>query len=167
MFDLFNAIESYLNYCQFQKQLDAKTLKAYRIDLKQFKIFLECQDMQIDKNTISNYISFLHTHFKPKTAKRKIASIKAFFNFLEYEEIFPENPFNKLKVQFREPFTLPRTVSTVNIEKLFLQLYQLRSQELSEKEMASIVRDIATLELLFATGIRISELCSIKKSDIN
>lgn len=121
MFDLSATINDYLDYCSLQKQLSDKTLKAYRIDLKQFVLFLETNDKNICRESVSTYVSFLHTKFKPKTVKRKIATLKAFFNYLEYEELLLDNPFEKLKIQFREPVTLPRTISITNIEKLFLQ----------------------------------------------
>lgn len=57
-----------------------KTIKAYRIDLKQFVNFITKEEP--DKEEIENYITFLHKQYKQKTVKRKIASIKAFYCFL-------------------------------------------------------------------------------------
>ncbi len=77
-------IKHYLEYCTIQKCLDAKTLKAYRIDLRQFSennLILTKNINEITTSTLENYISFLHKKYKPKTVKRKIASMKSFFIF--------------------------------------------------------------------------------------
>ena len=92
-------LQDYLEYCQYRKELDNKTVKAYRIDLRQYFEFVgECD---LDKNWIERYITNLHKNFRQKTVKRKIASVKAFYNFLEDEELIQENPFRKIKVNFK------------------------------------------------------------------
>ena len=81
-------IKNYLEYCNTQKCLDAKTLKAYQIDLRQFSEQLTISDTtEIASFELENYIAELHQNYKPKTAKRKIASVKALFHFLENKEI--------------------------------------------------------------------------------
>lgn len=83
MNNLQDIINTYLEFCQFQKRLDGKTLKAYRIDLTQYTNFASNSfDQFILTSNLEEYISTLHTNFKPKTAKRKIASLKAFFHYL-------------------------------------------------------------------------------------
>lgn len=85
MNDLKPIIENYLNYCNSQKRLDQKTLKAYRIDLKQFSNSIDITDVSaITPQIIESYLARLHSKYKPKTVKRKIASIKALFHYLEY-----------------------------------------------------------------------------------
>ena len=74
-------VKKYLEYCEFRKELDWNTLKAYRIDLKQFFEYVQ-EDMP-EKNKIEEYITELHKQYKQKTIKRKIASIKAYYNYLE------------------------------------------------------------------------------------
>lgn len=70
--------KDYLDYCQNQKRLDEKTLKAYRIDLAQFHTALPSNDLSdITSAALENYIAGLHQKYKPKTVKRKIASLKA------------------------------------------------------------------------------------------
>ena len=81
-------IKNYLEYCGAQKRLDAKTLKAYRIDLNQFSEWTSVPDItKITSETLENHIGNLHTKYKPKTVKRKIASLKAFFHYLEYNSL--------------------------------------------------------------------------------
>ena len=65
------ALEKYLEACTYQKNLNAKTVKAYRIDLRQFLEYLTAKGSGFDKETVKNYIACLNQHFKPRTAKRK------------------------------------------------------------------------------------------------
>lgn len=168
MLNFTKQLEHYYDYCKFQKNLNEKTLKAYRIDLAQFLQFIGQKEDMITRSNLSEYAKMLHQTYKPKTTKRKIASIKAFCNWLEYEELLHENPFNKLNLKFHEPFILPRTISLETIEVLLQSAYAAVADEVqhSYKHLASL-RDIAVLELLFATGIRVSELCSLRDTDIN
>lgn len=167
MQDLQHLIRQYLDFCKYQKTLNEKSLKAYRIDLTQYATFMLNTDMQLNRNNLSAYISILHQHYKPKSAKRKIASLKAFFSYLEYEEILPENPFAKIRVKFKEPVLLPRTITIQNIQKLFDITYELLAKSTSDYQKQSLSRDIAVLELLFSTGLRVSELCSLKRTDVD
>ena len=168
MNNLQTLIENYLVHCNNQKRLDSKTLKAYRIDLTQF-----CQ--QIPSSTSSDippclledYIANLHQKYKPKTVKRKIASIKAFFHYLEYREIISINPFNKIQIKFREPIILPKTIPLHTIELLLSTIYTQHANAATDFQRKNTLRDAAVVELLFATGIRISELCSLKMNDVN
>lgn len=93
-------VKKYLEYCEFRKELDWNTLKAYRIDLRQF--FEYAMEDIPGKEIIENYITELHKKFKQKTIKRKIASVKAYYNYLEERDIIIDNPFRKIKVKFKE-----------------------------------------------------------------
>ncbi len=84
---LNNYITEYIEYCEYRKRLDSKTLKAYRIDLKQYEVFCTGLSDFFEKSVVDNFITNLHKHYKPKTIKRKIASLKAFFHHMEYREI--------------------------------------------------------------------------------
>ena len=161
-------INNYLEYCKAQKRLDGKTLKAYRIDLRQF---LEKNHgisiVEINSTILEQYIAQLHELYKPKTVKRKIASLKALFHYLEYKEIIDQNPFNKLMVHFREPITLPKTIPLHTIETFLFTIYKLREKAKTPYQKKNALRDAAIVEMLFATGMRISELCNLKIHDIN
>ncbi len=71
---LSNYITEYIEYCEYRKRLDSKTLKAYRIDLKQYEDF--CTELSdfFGKRVVDHFITSLHKKYKPKTVKRKIAS---------------------------------------------------------------------------------------------
>ena len=72
---------SYLEMCEYEKKLSPDTVKAYRIDLAQFLDFSE--GGEVDVNTIDRYIRYLNQSFAPRTVKRKLASLRAFFHELE------------------------------------------------------------------------------------
>ena len=160
-------IAEYLEYCEFRKRLNNKTLKAYKIDLKQYIAFSHSFPDYLSRNSVDVFITNLHKQYKPKTVKRKIASLKAFFHYLEYKEILVENPFNKLEIRFREAKLLPKTIPFYSIQQFLFVLYEQKEQAKSEYQLHCSLRDIAVIELLFATGMRISELCSLKESDID
>lgn len=88
-------------------------------------------------DTLEQYIAGLHRQYRPKTVKRKTASLKAMFHYLEYRELFLSTIYKQYKNA--------RTA------------YQKRNA----------LRDAAVAELLFATGMRISELCSLKENNVN
>lgn len=161
-------IKNYLSFCKSQKCLDDKTLKAYSIDLQQFSSFIQIADItQVSVEILESFIGFLHQTYKPKTAKRKIASIKAFFHYLEYKDIISINPFNKLHIKFREPVILPKTIPLHTVEFFLKTLYAQHANATTPYQQEKTLRDTAIIELLFSTGIRISELCSLKASDVN
>lgn len=102
MNDLQTYISRYLEYCRCQKRLDAKTVKAYRIDLAQFQAGMGSTSIsEITPETLEDFIASLHQKYKPKTVKRKLASIKALFRYFEYKEIIGQNPFHKMQIKFR------------------------------------------------------------------
>lgn len=119
------------------------------------------------KTAINEYISTLHKKYQPKTVKRKIATIKAFFHYLLCEEIIFSNPFDKINAKFREPQTLPRTIPDTIIETFISTMYKQKSLANTDCKRNSILRDIAVIELLFATGVRISELCNLTLQQVD
>ncbi len=168
MNDLQILIDNYLEYCKNQKRLDTKTIKAYRIDLSQFsKQNITPNASDITSDMLENYVATLHQKFKPKTVKRKIASLKAFFHYLEYKEITIINPFNKIKLHFREPVILPKTIPLHTVETFLSAIYNQYHNAKNTYQRDCALRDVAVIELLFATGMRISELCSLKINDVN
>ena len=168
MKNLQNQINNYLEYCKNQKRLDSKTLKAYRIDLKQFHSAIPSMEPnQVTSEILENHISTLHQTYKPKSVKRKIASIKAFFRYLEYKELIDKNPFNRIQIKFREPTILPKTIPLQVVETFLSAIYTQRANAATLYQKRNALRDAAVIELLFATGIRITELCSLKVNDVN
>lgn len=159
-------INKYLHYCRFQKELDDKTIKAYRADLEQFRVFIGKNVP--DKERLNSYLLHIHSLYKQKTVKRKIASVKAMYHYLEEEEIIESSPFHKVKTRFKEEIVLPKIIPKDVIEELLSWLYQKKAVEESSGKTQSvwktklIIRDIAVIEMLFATGMRITELCHLQ-----
>ena len=165
-------ITEYLDSCRTQKCLDEKTLKAYRIDLRQFSDFISDSTQievisDITSEILESYISRLHAEYKPKTAKRKIASIKALFHYCEYKDLIDRNPFSKIHTRFREPVILPKTIPLHIVESFLSTIYTRRSEAGTAYQRRNALRDAAVIELLFSSGIRISELCNLKNDNVN
>lgn len=158
----------YFSYCKSRKNLDSKTIKSYRIDLNQYEVFCnECQLNWLEKSTVEKYIEVLHSKYKPKSVKRKIASMKAFYHYLELEDVIEVNPFHKIQLRYKEPFILPKTIPIDNIESILRYAYaQLKIADTSYSKMVAL-RNTLIIELLFATGMRISELCFLTLEQIN
>lgn len=154
----------FLSYCQARKKLNTKTLKAYEIDLKQFEQF--CHN-DFSKNTLCRYVEAMHEQYKPKTVRRKVATLKAFTHFLLIEDYIDQNPFQRLDTSFREPIILPKTIPLNVINQILLTAYQYQNQTTTEYQKRLVLRDIAILEMLFATGTRVSELCQLKNNSLN
>lgn len=168
MNNLRNQLDNYIYFCKKQKCLDPKTIRAYNIDISQFANHLDCSTLDdIASTHIESYIAHLHSSYKPKSAKRKIASLKAFFRYCEFKEIINHNPFDKVEIRFREPITLPKTISMQNLEIFLSTIYNQYASATTQYKKKKALRDIAVIELLFSTGMRISELCNLSPSDVN
>lgn len=161
-------IQQYFQYCDVSKNLNTHTLKAYQIDLSQFYRFMNNHNFNITKDSLQAYINHLHTTYqKTKTVKRKIAAVKAFFAYLIYQDKIDDNPMTKIKTSFREPKLLPRTISTSDLNSIFNKLYDEISKCKTDYQIKVCTRNAAVIELLFSTGIRVSELCHLKDTEIN
>lgn len=172
--ELSEAISQFLFHCQYEKNLSPKTLKAYSIDLRQFREFL-AQHLQIatlpevGKTALRAYIKSLFGPLKEKSVKRKVATLKALFHFLEREDAIAVNPFRKMEVRIKETRRLPRTISLHDLKRLFKHLYHLKQEHSDPTSYAyrALVRDIAVLETLFSTGARVAEVCNLRGEDVD
>lgn len=161
--DLEKELREYLEYCQYRKELNAKTIKAYRIDLRQYFDFVGDEIFQRKRN--EEFVTMLHKTFQQRTIKRKIASVKAFLRYLEDEEVFAEsNPYRKIKVKFKETKSLPRVIPKNEIVKLLSFMYTALDKK---GDRCSVLRDLSAVEMLFATGIRVYELSNLKAGNID
>lgn len=153
---LRSLIEQYLDAAACEKKLAPDTIKAYRIDLKQFATFAD--DAMANKEVLSQYIKYLNQRFAPRSVKRKLASVRAFYNELSLSGTLEVNPFDKLRVKIHSPQQLPRTIPQQIVKSLLQNAYDAYSPG-----KLTVLRDIVVLELLFSTGLRVSELCSLTK----
>lgn len=160
---LQDKVQPYLEYCEFRKELDWNTLKAYRIDLRQF--FEYVNEQNPPKERIEEYITHLHKSYKQKTVKRKIASVRAFYMYLEDTEVIEDNPMRRIRTKFKEEQKLPRIIPRNEIENLLNTMYKALKKNDGTKSM--ILRDIAVVEVFFATGARVYEVANIKRENID
>lgn len=159
---MYDEIEKFIQYLKEVKKTSENTVVSYQRDLKKMiGYFMERGIFQIDQITatgLNSYILFLEKlGRKPATISRGIASIKALFQFLEKEGYVNQNPSEELKA----PRVEKRAPATLSKEETVRLLEQTKGT--TPKEL----RDSAMLELLYATGIRVSELISLKLEDIN
>lgn len=166
MQELSNEIENYLRLCAEAKGLSPLTLKAYKIDFKQFTTFMDGKDC-LSKECLCEYIEHLHRRYKPKSAKRKVASIKAFYHYMEMEDMIEINPFHKIKVKYKEPFVLPRIIPLPDVQSILRYAYQIYHNAKTDYQYESRLRNVIILELLFSTGMRVSETSNLKIEDLN
>jgi integrase/recombinase XerD len=166
------SLTAYIQHCRFERDLSPHSVKAYEKDLDQFlKIALDSYDEQdvndISKEHIRKYLLAINDKYKPRSIKRKIATLKSFFTFLESEDIVVATPFRKMRLKLNKAQSLPRSVSLIDIKKLFeiAVLETKKANSLAQHEASS--RNLAVIELLFATGMRVAELCALRTQDVD
>jgi integrase/recombinase XerD len=155
-------LDSFLTYLTVEKGLSKNTLESYGRDVRKFLLFLEeGQIKTIQEIKYENILDFL-SHFKKQgfsdtTTVRTIVSIKQFFKYLLLEKIIKEDPTSQIRTPKMKK-SIPGVISLEDVERV------LASPNESTPEG---IRDLAMLEVLYATGIRVSELIWLKLNDVN
>ena len=161
------AIDAFLKYCEFERNFSHHTLKAYRLDLDYFSRFalreyLADKILDISRQHVREYVRCLH-HYKPRTQRRKVASLKSLFGFLEFEGVLELNPTRNLRLDIRMGRLLPRTVSLSTLRMLFGQVHSKRNCQPCRTRFSDVaVRDVALFELMFSSGMRVSEVSDLR-----
>lgn len=155
-------IQNFIQYLHEEKQTSANTEVSYARDLKKMHQFLLAQGIcsvgEVTATSLNSYILFLEKEGrKPATISRNIASMKAFYHYMEKERRVVSDPSERLKAPKIEK-KIPTILTTEEVNRLLEQ-----PGGISPKEL----RDKAMLELLYATGIRVSELISLKVDNVN
>ena len=154
----------FIKYLRFEKRLSENTVISYETDLNQFLSFYKeystSQKIEkVDKRTIRSWIVKLSlSNLSAKSINRKIASLKSFFKFLVKRDLIKKNPSSHV-TSLKTDQRIPTFIKEKDINFLF--------KNIDVKEDCTGQRDLLILELLYGTGIRISELINIKISDIN
>ncbi len=167
--EITTAITEFLWHCRFEKNLDEKTIRAYRADLQQMAgiMGMTTDVFEVSKTDIKNYLQQI-ARFKHKTIKRKIATLRSMLNYLECEYEDYINPMRKMQIKMKEPIRLPIVMTIEEIRRILDFLYLRISQSLSGTySYKAAVRNIAVVELLFASGMRVSELCNLRNRDVD
>ena len=158
-----NYLSNFITYLKVTKNLSSKTLYAYQRDLKQFFEY----EQSVLKPDICNYVSYLYNQLKlsDSSIRRKIVTLKNFYNYLLDIEVIEFSPFKKLKFKFKQERKLPKTLSIPEISKI-LKCFDIDLSSLSVFAQKEYIRDAALLDLLISTGVRIGEAANITLDDI-
>lgn len=166
-------INEFLNHCRYEKNLNPKTIKAYGTDLNQFTEFLiekkaSLELLKISKHEIRGFLESISS-MKPKSIKRKIATVKAMFNFLEFEDKILINPFRKMRIKIQEEKKLPKVMELQDINAMLKFVYKKNNlcDNLDSYSYSETLRNAVIVELLFATGARVSEIANLQLENIN
>lgn len=164
---MYAKINEFLDYLAVEKGYSANTIAAYRNDLTQFADFVSEQDgvsespdwEQINKNRIVTYILYLKERkYASSTVARKVAAIKSYFHHLHDDGLIEDDPTISLESP-KVKKHLPKAISVEDIEKLL--------NEPAKSDSPKSLRDTALLEVLYATGMRVTELVSLDVFDVN
>jgi integrase/recombinase XerC len=157
-------IESFLKYLEYQKRLSRHTVLAYKTDLQQFSNFLH-STYSLDNPEEADYgkirawiICLVEEDLDPISVNRKIACLRSFFKFLVRQEFASKDPMYKIKV-LKTKKQLPSFVKEG-------EMLNLLDHQASETDFNKI-RDKLILELFYATGIRLSELVTLRETNID
>jgi integrase/recombinase XerD len=156
----YRLADQFFNYLRVERGLSGNTIQAYSSDLMRFFHFLEGQQisaLQVTRENLSEYLLTLSKEISPRSLARKISTIRGFYRFLVAEGRLDLNPA-RLQEAPRLPRRLPGALSLNEVDRLLCQ---------PDPSTPAGLRDRAMLELLYATGVRVSELVHIKVYDIN
>lgn len=156
-----NVISEFIRFLQDEKGLSKNTLDSYYRDIKQFLDYIN--EVNIDfknvkKSTVLNYLYYLRKNKKSQaTVSRHLSSIKSFYQFLFINKIIDEEPTYTIDTP-KGYKKVPATLTVDQIDKLLSTDYENNAKGL---------RDKALIEVLYATGLRVSEVISLNLEDVN
>jgi site-specific recombinase XerD len=151
-----DAASAFIRHCQSIRKLSPHTTRAYELDLAGFTQFLgkRAAVATCDKTVIHNYVRHLFDvrTLKESSVKRHLATLRSMFRWLEEDGQVAEDPFRGARIRIRMPKRLPRVIARADLRRLLLHD--------QPPSFADLTAYVAT-ELLFATGMRVSELASL------
>lgn len=153
-------LEKFIDYLSYQKKYSENTTKNYEIDILEFLEYCNKEHISKEKinyNDVKKYlVSLYDKKYSKSTVSRKISSLRSFYKYLYINNIIDKNPFLFVSLPKKEK-KLPRFVNYEDLNTIF---------SIPNINNDYGLRDRLILELLYGTGIRVSELCDIKISDI-
>ena len=177
---------AYLAYCARERRLDRKTIGAYKRDIAQFLEWAEATGHTLDRASMRAYLAHLNGRYAASSVRRKMAAVRAWTNWLCREDYICVSPFEHLDVSIRQPVLLPRTIGPSDLRRIMDSDDPVREGKpaaesdgagrgvASEpplrrtlKQDERHLRDQAVLELLIATGARVSEICSLDLDSVD
>jgi site-specific recombinase XerD len=158
----------FLDHCRVGKCLSPHTLRAYKADLNDFVhvIGRESVVSNVDRDVIRNYARLLldERRLQASTVKRRIATIKVWFHWLEREERVPLNVLRRLDLTIRIPTRLPRALESAEMRLLLVAVCRHPHRGVLQRYEALLMQFVVVA--LFTTGLRISELVSARREDL-
>ena len=158
MSEIDDLINKFTEYLIIDKKYSENTIKAYNNDLKKFKNFFKNKDInKINENSIREYLKYLNKENNDtRTISHNISTLRSFYKFLLIEKILKNNPMEYIELP-KTKKTLPKTLSIEEIDKLL---------DINLTDSFSY-RNKAMLELMYSSGLRVSELINVKIHDID
>ena len=169
MITVTSATQWFLRHCAEHRKLSRHTLKAYRHDLRRFCDFsakkaTDDPIASIDRNFVLSWLKDMHG-VKATTIRRRLATIKSFFASLERHSELPTNPLHGLQSDIKIGTILPRIVARSTVQSLLSCAHKQLAR--TPQAMIRKIQEIALLEILFATGMRVGEIVSANLSHID
>ena len=159
-------IDVYIKEIICTKNLSNKTIKAYKSDLEDF--FINNTDKQITSDSIVRYIKSLMEERKLKdtSIKRKLVALRLFFSYCLRRKIIKTDPFYGLNFRLKKTHRLPKTLPIRQVNKLLKSVLETYDEDNSNFSKLLSLRDIAVIDILISTGMRIGEVSSLLMEDI-
>lgn len=159
-----SAFSLFLDHCRIAKRLSPHTLRAYGADFRDFLGFLGADAVlpEIDREKLRAYSRHLfERRLKEASVRRRLATLKVFFQWLETEEAIALTPFHRLGITVRQPHRLPRALTVQEMRKLLRRAaFEAEHGGFDRRLMHFLVA------VLFSTGLRVSELASVDLRDV-
>lgn len=156
-----NSLQDYKHYLKLERGLSRNSIENYSLDVEKLMLFLEDNDykispVSIEKETIQEFIYSISNKVNARSQSRIISGLRSFFNYLVFEDYRQTNPLDLVESP-KIGRKLPDTLSTKEIDELILAI------DLSKPEGE---RNRAIIETLYSCGLRVSELITLKLSDL-
>lgn len=161
--EIDNAIEEFINFIRVERQYSNHSITAYAKDLSELAIYIDEEKLDSNIKVVDFYVlrGFITTLYDKELSKssieRKISTLKSFFKFLYRRGIIEDNPARMLKFPKKEKY-LP---NVFNVDDIFTLL------DLPDKSTPMGMRDALILELLYGTGVRVSELVGLDRNAVD